>query len=251
MMRVAQKIGRGFWSDYGFASAICAWSQVVLPNTSAEGTLLKDGLGVDAGKIVVVPNGVEERFENADPDLFRKRYGMRDFILNVGHIGHERKNVLSLIRALGKIDHPAVIIGRVIRGAYGEACVREASGHKHILLIDGLPHDSPLLASAYAACDVFVLPSQFETPGIAALEAGLAGAKIVITPNGGTQEYFGTMAEYVDPRSVDSIREGIVRALQQKKNTDLRDHIRREFLWQRVAEKTVAAYRRVLDGTAR
>jgi len=43
-----------------------------------------------------------------------------------------------------------------------------------------------MLASAYAACDVFVLPSMFETPGIAALEAGLAGAKIVITKYGGT-----------------------------------------------------------------
>ena len=33
------------------------------------------------------------------------------------------------------------------------------------------------LPKVYAACDVFVLPSLFETPGIAALEAALTGAK--------------------------------------------------------------------------
>ncbi len=34
-----------------------------------------------------------------------------------------------------------------------------------------LDHDDPLLASAYAAARVFALPSWFETPGLAALEA--------------------------------------------------------------------------------
>ena len=76
-----------------------------------------------------------------------------------------------------------------------------------------------LLASAYAACDVFVLPSQFETPGIAALEAGLAGAKIVITPVGGTKRsYFGNNAIYVEPTSTENIAEGILAALKNKKD---------------------------------
>ena len=38
-----------------------------------------------------------------------------------------------------------------------------------------LDHHDPLLASAYAAARVFALPSWFETPGLAALEAALAG----------------------------------------------------------------------------
>ena len=38
-------------------------------------------------------------------------------------------------------------------------------------------HDDPLLASAYAAARVFALPSWFETPGLAALEAALAGRR--------------------------------------------------------------------------
>jgi glycosyltransferase involved in cell wall biosynthesis len=240
--RLIQRAGKGIWFDYGITADICQWAARVLPNTVAEGRLVSEGLGVDPGSIRVVPNGVDERFYTADPTPFVEKYGVRDFILNVGHTGHARKNVLALIQALSAIDHPAVIIGRFISGEYGDACRREAAKHRHILLIDGLDHSSDMLASAYAACDTFVLPSMFETPGIAALEAALAGAKVVITPYGGTKEYFGDLAGYVEPASVASIRDGITAALERKKGTELREHVRRNFLWQTVARKTAAAY---------
>jgi glycosyltransferase involved in cell wall biosynthesis len=245
--RLAGRLGRGIWSDYGLTADICSWAAHVLPNSEAESRLLLEGYDVPAAKLHVIPNGVDERFAHGDPDLFKNKYGVSDFILNVGHIGHGRKNVLNLIRALATIDHPAVIIGRIIRGEYGDACVREAARHKHIVLIDGLDNNSEMLASAYAASRVFVLPSMFETPGIAALEAGLAGANVVITPHGGTREYFGTMADYVEPGSIDSIREGILASLQKPKSPWLKEHIRREFLWQAVAAKTAAVYRKILE----
>ncbi len=246
LTRLAQRVGKGIWSDYGMTAEICNWASAVLPNSRAEAGLVVHGLGVDARKVHVVPNGVEERFYTADPALFKVKYGLENFILNVGHIGHERKNVLSLIKALGRIDHPSVIVGRIIKSPYGDACVREAAKHRQILLIDGLDHESELLASAYAACDVFVLPSLFETPGIAALEAGLAGAKVVVTNHGGPEEYFGDMAIYVDPHSVNGIHEGVCTALEEKKTDRLREHIKREFLWPVVAERTAKMYRGVL-----
>ncbi len=242
---IMKKVSGGLWSDYGMTAEICSWSKKVLPNTQDEADLLHSGLGVLRSNIKVIPNGVDERFANGDPSLFKKKYGLEGFILNVGHIGHERKNVLKLIQALATINHPAVIIGRIIKGKYGDACVQEAAKHKHILLIDGLENDSDMLASAYAACDVFVLPSMFETPGIAALEAGLAGAKIIITAYGGTREYFGDMATYVEPGSVDSIRSAVIKVLDEKKTAGLSQHIIKEYLWQRVAEKTAAVYREV------
>jgi glycosyltransferase involved in cell wall biosynthesis len=236
----------GIWTDYYFTRQICEWSSAVLPNTVDEGSLLEKGIGVPSPKITVVPNGVEARFEFGDPTLFKKTYGIDKFILNVGHIGPPRKNVLNLIRALKTIDHPAVIIGRITPGAYGEQCLAEAKQNKNILIIDGLKNDSEMLASAYAAASVFALPSTFETPGIAALEAALAGAKIVITPVGGTKDYFGTMAEYVDPGSPESITAGIERALIAPADVKLKEHIKREFLWSRVAEKTLAVYKTII-----
>jgi glycosyltransferase involved in cell wall biosynthesis len=242
-----KKIKKGVWTDYAFTQQICQWSKAVLPNTHDEGTLLSDGLGIPKEKITVIPNGVEPRFEFGDPSLFKKKYGMKDFILNVGHIGPVRKNVLNLIRAVKGIDHPVVIIGKITKGAYAEQCLEEASQNKNILIIDGLENGSEMLASAYSACKVFALPSLFETPGIAALEAALAGANIAITPHGGTKDYFGTIAQYTEPNSIDSIRNGILSALHQPKNSILQNYVKKEFLWSVVAQKTLAVYKTVLN----
>ncbi|MDI6802967.1 MAG: glycosyltransferase [Bacteroidota bacterium] len=232
---------RGVWTDYGFVSEMCKWADAVLPNTKKEAELIELGLGVQKEKIHVVPNGVSERFLNADPSLFVKTYGISNFILNVGHIGPGRKNVLRLVRALNRLDKPAVIIGRMEAGKELDAIRKEAS--KHILLLDNIPNDSDMLASAYAACDVFVLPSLFETPGIAALEAGLAGAKIVITKYGGTEEYFEDFAEYVEPTSADSIGEGIRKAIEKPRDGGLTNQIRDNYLWAKVGEMTLSAYK--------
>jgi glycosyltransferase involved in cell wall biosynthesis len=247
LTRLGQKLGPGIWSDYSFMADICSWAAHVVPNSQAEAELIVGGLGIDPQKVTVVPNGVDESFAGGDPAEFQARYGVRDYILNVGHIGHPRKNVLALLQALGSIGRPSVIIGKIVRSEYGEACVREAAKHLQITLIDGLSNDSSLLRSAYAGAEVFVLPSLYETPGIAALEAGLAGARIVITPYGGTREYFEDLATYVDPHAVASIREGILHALATPKDGRLREKIRQKYLWGEVAAQTVAVYHRVLS----
>ena len=238
---------RGMWWDFAFTRDVCQWARAVLPNTSAEGDLIHEAFDVPREHIHVIPNGVSENFLHGDPELFRQKYGVDKFILNVGHVGPDRKNVLGLVKALETIDHPAVIIGRITPGGQADEIMRLAEKNKNLLIIDGIDHDSPLLASAYAACDVFAMPSKFETPGIAALEAALGGAKVVITPHGGTRDYFEDRAIYVDPYSVEDIRQGIEAALNRPADDDLKQHVVDNFLWRRVAELTLEAYRSVLE----
>jgi glycosyltransferase involved in cell wall biosynthesis len=178
--------------------------------------------------------------------LFVRQYGIENFILYVGQIGPRRKNVHQLLKALELVDHPAVIIGSFDSSPSGRRCLELAKQNPRLLIIDELSHDAMLLASAYSACDVFVLPSQFETPGIAALEAASAGAKIVITPIGGTRDYFRNEAIYVDPTSAEDIAKGIQEALGRKKDGALRDRVKKEFLWDKVGEKTKQVYEHVL-----
>ncbi|MFA6468334.1 MAG: glycosyltransferase family 4 protein [Bacteroidota bacterium] len=241
-----KKVRTGIWTNYEFSRQVCEWSKAVLPNTTDEGRLVERGLGIPKKKITVVPNGVDPRFEFGDPSLFKKKYGLENFILNVGHIGPMRKNVLNLIRALKQIDYPAVIIGKITDSPYAKQCIAEAKEAKNILIIPGLDSNSEMLASAYAASNLFALPAQFETPGIAALEAALSGSKIVITPYGGTKDYFETMVTYVEPTSVSSIRDGIMKELNSPLNPALKERMKREYLWSRVAEKTLAVYSTVL-----
>jgi len=242
-----RKIFKRTYSDYFFTKYICNNAEMVLPNTSDEGNLLCGALGVKREKIEVIHNGVEERFAHANPSLFEKKYGLKDFILYVGHLGPVRKNGLNIIKALQKIDHPSVIIADILNNEEGYECREEIEKSKNITHIDWLKHDDPLFASAYAACHTFILPTRYETPGRAALEAGLAGANVVITPYGGTREYFEQFAEYAEPSSINSIIKATKKSLEKKKDSALRDHIRKNFLWDKIAQQTVEMYKRVLS----
>lgn len=234
------------YSDYRLTRETCLLAEKILPNTTAEQELLIKGLQLPRRKMQVIHNGVEKRFAQADPSLFIKQYGLKDFILYVGHLGPDRKNGLNIIKSLQKIDHPSVIIADILHNEEGEKCRREIEKSSNITLIEWLKHDDPLFASAYAACDTFILPTKYETPGRAALEAGLAGAKIVITPRGGTREYFREMAEYPNPHSVDSITLHIETALNKSKTSDLKEFILQNFVWEVIAEQTKAMYEEVI-----
>jgi len=233
-------------SDYKITNLICNNAEKILPNTIDERNLLVNGMDVNRDKMQVIHNGVEKHFADADSSLFQQKYGLKDFILYVGHLGPERKNGKNIIKALQQIEHPAVIIADILHNEEGEWCRKEIERSKNITLIEWLNHDDPLFASAYAACHTFILPTKFETPGRAALEAGLTGANIVITPKGGTKEYFGDYAEYPDPNSVSSIKQSIEFALNKKRTLDLSNHIIKNFIWPIIAEETLKMYKNVL-----
>lgn len=243
---MVRKVFAGFMTEWGMSKQICSKSAAMYPNTTHEARFFAEGMGLPSGNMTVIPNGVDERFAHADASLFANTYGLQDFILYVGNIGAERKNALGFIRAVERLQYPAVLIGPIYTNAYAQRCLEEAKRNKNLHILGAIDNASPILASAYAACRVFALPSYFETPGIAALEAALAGARVVITQHGGTTDYFGSHAHYVNPASTESIVQALNTAFNTPHSDALRTHVLREFLWQRVAEKTAAAYKHVL-----
>ncbi len=218
-------------------------ADAILPNSKAEADQLARLFCVDRGKFRVVTNGVEPRFAEADPSLFRTTYPGEEFVLYVGRI-EPRKNVLNLVRAVLKLGRRLVVLGDVVPGheRFGEACKIE--GGDRVLWIPKVDHDDPMLASAYRAARVFALPSWFETPGLAALEAALAGCSIAITPYGCTREYFGEDATYVRPDQPLAIAQGVQRAWKQSESgsTALAEKVEARYLWSDVARRTAEVY---------
>lgn len=244
--KMFRNIAKGIRTDYSVKAEVCELADFIAPNTQAEAKLIRDGFGISESKISVIPNGVESRFAEAAPDTFHNIYSERDFILFAGQAGAPRKGLITLLKAASNLDQDLVIIGDLYDDEYGRTCknIIENNGRYHHL--PNLPHDSPLLASAYAASKVFVLPSLYETPGIAALEAALTGSEIVITEVGGTKEYFGDHAFYVKPYSTDSLQKALHLALKKVKGSDLKNHILQNYTWDRVAMATIEAYKKVL-----
>ncbi len=244
--KLSKPILKRSYSDYYFTRTVCDFADYVLPNTRKEASLLVNGLDINPQKTFVIPNGVEKRFLYADESLWVKKYGYKDFVLYVGHLGAKRKNGINIIKALQKIDEKAVIIANVLNTPEGKKCREMIEKSPHITLIEWLSHDDEMLMSAYAACKVFILPTLYETPGIAAMEAALTGANIVITPFGGTKEYFKDMALYANPYSVEDIVNKTEQALILPKNDKLKNHIAKNFLWKNIAEQTIKFYEKVV-----
>jgi len=228
-------------------------ADAILPNSNAEiGMLRKEFKIPVSAKLYVIPNAADDRFYYARPETFADKYGLCDYVLYVGRI-EPRKNVLSLVRALrNEKDLTLVILGSdnpmetdYVKKVREEARRTEAK----TLFIGPLSHESEMLASAYAAAKVFALPSWFETPGIAALEAALAGANVVITDRGGTKEYFKEYAAYVDPSSLDAIRKGVLNSYHADRNSKLKEHVLKNYSWEIVAKKTLKAYTDALSST--
>lgn len=217
-------------------------ADVVVPNSSLEAKQVARLFAIDKSKMKIVPLGVDERFSQATPDEFLSKYKIDDFVLTVGRI-EPRKNQLNLIKAINKTNLKLVIIGDPVSGYedYYHKC-RSLAGNS-VLFINRLQHEDTLLASAYSACSVFVLQGWFETPGLVALEAGLAGAKLAVTKGGSTRDYFEDFVEYLNPASWRAIRKAITNALKKEKTDELKKHIMRNFLWERVAEENIKVYK--------
>jgi len=136
------------------------------------------------------------------------------------------------------------VLGDPVPGheAYFRAC-RRAAG-PHVWFAGRVPHDSSLLASAYAACGCLALTSWFETPGLVALEAGMSGVPLVLPWGGSAPEYFGDLAQYVRPADRAGIRRAVLTALGQPRSPRLAELVRSQFTWRNVALATQAAYER-------
>jgi glycosyltransferase involved in cell wall biosynthesis len=230
----------------GWRAELLALADRILPNSEAEARQLVRLFGVEARRIAVVPNGVAERFAQADPARFRDVMEGRAFVLYVGRV-EPRKNVLGLIQAVRRLGVELAIIGAPVPGhpRYEAACRKAGAGF--VRWIGAMSHDDPRLASAYAAAKVFALPSWFETPGLAALEAALAGCPIVLTPLGCTREYFGDHVEYARPDRPRMIAGALRRAWERNRPGDgaLAERVRRQYTWPIVARRTAEVYAQI------
>ena len=217
-----------------------------LPNSQREADALASIFKVPREKFVPVVNGVDDYFlsQTPDPQLFLETYGLEPpFLLNVANI-EPRKNQLNLVRAVRQLDIPLVLLGNIRDQAYYDRCVAEGEGCFRYL--GYVEHHSPLLLSAYGTCSVCVLPSTLETPGLAALEAAAKGARVVITQEGCTQEYFGPDVTYVDPQSVESIRQGIEEQLAAPVSPGLAHRVASQFTWTQAARQLLQVYTQVV-----
>lgn len=222
---------------------VIAGADLLLPNAQAEAEKIRADFGLSSLSYKVVPNAADKLYACGNPQAFRRRFKIRgDFVFCSARID-PRKNQLALIEALADTDFQLVFAGNGSDAGYFRRFQAKLGPKIHHL---GLlqPRD---LANAYAAAKVHALVSWYDTPGLASLEAALAGCQIVTTERGSAREYFGSQAFYCQPNDLGSIRRAVVSAYQAPRSPGLRRLIAEKYTWEQVGRVTKQAYLELLS----
>ncbi len=214
--------------------------------------------GISPERITVTPLAPDPVFRPRPPEVlaaFRQRLGLPDaYLLYLGS-NKPHKNLPRLVRAWraamdAGLDAEARL---VITGHWDERYPQAKELARSLGIEDSVRFLGPVsgddLPLLYAAARAFIFPSQYEGFGLPALEAMASGTAVGASRAPGLSEVVGEAAITFDPASIPEMTQVI---LQLMGDAGLRARLRdaglaraAQFTWQRTAELTLDAYRRV------
>lgn len=202
-------------------------------------------LGVDPTRVDVVPNGIDEAaFARGDGAAFRERHGLGSgpLVVFLARLAHD-KGVRDLVRAARLLPEATFAVCGRDAGELAPAR-RRAGANVRFTGAVADPRD------AYAAADVFALPSHYEAFGIVLVEAMAQGAPVVATTAGGMPEVVGDAGVLVPPRAPATLAEELRLLLadpaRRARLADAGRRRARSFLWADVVTRLEETYRRAL-----
>ncbi|MCP8307091.1 MAG: glycosyltransferase [archaeon] len=155
---------------------------IIVPSNVIKDILIEHGIEKD---IYLIPSSVDVKRFNPDTngEPIRELLGIKDghLVLYIGRLVKE-KNLEVLIKAAPKVlkelPHCKFIVAGIGPAADYYKNMVLKSNLKESIIFQGYIEDG-ILERYYAASDVFVFPSKFETQGLTALEAMACGKPVV------------------------------------------------------------------------
>lgn len=198
-------------------------------------------------KIVVIPEGVEDRYcpQSIDiQEIIKKRYHINeDYIFTLSTL-EPRKNQARLIKAFKLVKEKFPNLQLIIGGRTGWGEIPEAVEG---VSMPGYIPDADL-PGLYSGCLAFVLPSIYEGFGLPPLQAMSCGAPVAVSNVSSLPEVVEGAGVLFDPESVESIAAGIIEAIENRsKLKPLSLAQASKFTWEKTAERTHDVYQSVLD----
>lgn len=222
--RLLRRLALSFF-EKGFARFVLNSVDIILARARELTPELRK-IGVDENKILITPSGIDERaLKLADGSPFRSRYDISGkLILFMGRI-HSIKGLDTLVLAmpmvLARFHDAKLVIAGPDQVGYKKTLIKiaEELGVKNSLLFLEPIEDFDRKMKAYAACDLFVLPSLFEGTSQAIFDAMSQGKPIVASRRGGipSQITDGMEGLLIEPKDPDALADSIIRLLSDQK----------------------------------
>lgn len=136
-----------------------------------------------------------------------------NFCFHASRLSAASKNVPRLIEAAKKYGFTLKLAG-YLNGESEQKWLKSLIGDATNIEYLGAVSEEEL-QDHYKRAKVFALPSLQEGVGMVALEAAAYGCEIVLTNLGAPKEYYDGQAILVNPKSVDEIGQGVMKALKE------------------------------------
>ena len=236
-------------------------ARIIVPSAFVA-TELQDLLDVPAGRIRVVPEGVEGAFHPRPaaalrPVLDPLGLAPGGYVLSVG-TREPRKNLAALAEGFARLPaglrraFPLVVVG--VRG-WGDGPIDRALAplqREGSAVVAGYVPEATLQA-LYAGAAVFAYLSAYEGFGLPCLEAMASGAPVLASPAPALAEVTGPAARRVTPEDADAVAAALAELLESPgARTALAEAGPARaagFTWPRAAAATRAIYAEVLAET--
>ena len=211
-------------------------------------------------KIFVTPLAANTTFKPLDKNLCKKhiKYNFKvedPFILYVGGFS-KRKNVKELILAFKHVkpslnkNYKLIIAGSLRDEGISLKNFVESEGLSDSIVFTGFIEDS-FLPTLYNAADAFVYPSLYEGFGLPPLEAMSCKTPVITSNLTSIPEVTSDAAILINPHNIDELSSALVTLLNNdslKQNLAEKGYKRSQnFTWNNTAEKTFAAYKKVIE----
>jgi len=233
-----------------------ARSNRIIAVTQGTRTDLVQHFEVDARKVHVVYNGVDDAFRRRLPpdELERWRRGLGlpgPYILFVGNPHHPRKNLDTIVQAyararrLASFDAPLICIGD---RAGTEFKIRQRAANLGIAdQVRLLGHVAPeALPALYQAASLFLYPTLFDGSALPVVEAMAAGVAVISSNTSALKEIAEGYAHLVDPLDIDGMAKAIAHTMSDPEHrmalARLGARRAEDFRWGQTARKTLEIY---------
>ena len=248
--------------DSSESNIVCSADSVVVW-TDGEKDALVDYCDIDPAKVSVIPPGVDlSRFRPMSQSQSREflGYGEEKNILFVGRL-EPLKGLDVLFRAVAALEDLGNITLNVVGGdensqekARLQTLASRMKLTQNVRFIGSVRHDE--LPLHYNAADVCVLPSHYESFGLAALEAAACGRPVVASQVGGLPAIVrnGSTGFLVEPKHSDTMAERLCELLgddmlRSRMGSAARAHAE-SLGWDRSADALLNRYRELMPAKA-
>jgi glycosyltransferase involved in cell wall biosynthesis len=210
--------------------------RIIVPSDSAMADLM--AYGVDQERIRKIPEA--NNIVQSDPEkvelVKRKHQIAGEYLLAFGSSFY--KNIERVIKAF-ELASPGKDLKLVVIGRQSNTDIKETRNVRLTGFVSAEEY-SALCTGAKA----LIYPSLYEGYGIAILDAFACGTPVVTSNVSSMPEVAGEAAVLVDPYDVNSIADGIIKALKSPKSLIEKGSRRlSNFSWQETAKMTLAVYK--------